>query len=151
MDSVTPAILNLAWQLLAGEPARPGSANISLNQAVRVCEKLRLPLIRLAGVTGYASLLSRVLVLAKRQAPGLAELRVEPDGSLSGLDEIQQSSTAAHASQDGGVILVAELLGLLFTFIGAPLTLRLLHDSWPDIPIEAMAWSTMAWSTEEKP
>jgi len=141
MDTATPAIQNLARQLLAGEPSRPRGAIGSMNQAVRACEKLRMPLTRLAGATGYTSLLSRALVLAKRQAPSLKRLKVVPDGSLGGIDGIPPDSTATDASPDAGLILVAQLLGLLVTFIGAPLTLRLLHESWPAMSIDAITRS----------
>jgi hypothetical protein len=33
------------------------------------------------------------------------------------------------------VIVVAQLLGLLVTFIGEPLTLGLVGDAWPDAPV----------------
>jgi hypothetical protein len=37
---------------------------------------------------------------------------------------------------------VAQLLGLLVTFIGEPLTLRLVRDAWPDAPIPATGAET---------
>ena len=57
------------------------SSNDDADQVVRACEKLRVPLTRLAGTTGFSSLLSRALALAMRQAPSLERLRVEADGS----------------------------------------------------------------------
>ncbi|HVK09314.1 MAG TPA: hypothetical protein VM597_11100, partial [Gemmataceae bacterium] len=39
----------------------------------------------------------------------------------------------AGAGSEGGVEVVAHLLGLLVTFIGEPLTLRLVRDAWPDV------------------
>jgi len=38
-----------------------------------------------------------------------------------------------EAAQSGGV-LIAHLIGLMITFIGESLTLRLLHDVWLDLP-----------------
>ena len=41
----------------------------------------------------------------------------------------------ADASADGpeaAVALAARLLGLLVTFLGEPITLRLVRDAWPD-------------------
>jgi hypothetical protein len=35
-------------------------------------------------------------------------------------------------ARDEGAILIAQLLGLLLTFIGEGLTLRLVHDVWPE-------------------
>ena len=36
---------------------------------------------------------------------------------------------------EGGVALLAQLLGLLVAFIGESLTLRLVHDIWPAVPL----------------
>jgi hypothetical protein len=35
-------------------------------------------------------------------------------------------------ARDGGAILIAQLIGLLLTFIGEGLTLRLVQDVWPE-------------------
>jgi hypothetical protein len=34
-----------------------------------------------------------------------------------------------------GMAVVTQLLGLLITFIGEALTLRLVHDVWPNVPL----------------
>lgn len=146
MSTPPPAIQTLARHLVAGEPAHVGTSLGDADQAVRACEKLRLPLAKLAGVAGFASLLSRALAVAKRQAPSLGGLRVEANGALTAMEDVQQNSTATEAPLHAGAILVAELLGLLVTFIGAPLTLRLVREAWPDIFIE-----TLTLSTEDKP
>ena len=91
----------------------------------RVCDKLRRPFVTLAGVAGFRSLLARALTLAKRESPGLGAWEVKSDGSLQGLN--------GEAAQSGAV-LIAHLLGLMITFIGESLTLRLLHDVWLDLP-----------------
>ena len=51
------------------------------------------------------------------------------DGSLAGLspdDGLDQDERA-----DGEVVLVAHILGLLVTFIGEALMLRMVNDAWP--------------------
>lgn len=146
MSTTAPAIQNLARRLVASELARVSLSLGDADQAVRACEKLRVPLTRLAGAAGFSSLLSRALVLAKRQAPSLEGLRVEADGSLGGFTEGQHDSGAAEAARHGGVVLVAELLGLLVTFIGQPLTLSLVREAWPDVFVE-----TITPSSEETP
>ena len=90
----------------------------------RVSEKLRRPLSTLTGTAGYNSLLSRALTLAKRESPALAEVQVNPDGSMEGLED-----EAAKACP----VLIAYVLNLLTIFIGEALTLRLLQDVWPDL------------------
>ena len=96
-----------------------------------MCAKLRRPLITLAGVAGFRSLLSRALTLARAEAPSLSAIQVAADGSLQGLDELA-SQTDKERARDGGAILIAQLIGLLLTFIGDGLTLRLVQDVWPD-------------------
>ena len=93
-----------------------------------VSEKLRLPLSTLAGSSGFRSILARSLTLAKAQAPGLSAVQVKPDGSLEGLSYLGNQDQDAEA----GVILIAQLLGLLVTFIGEGLMLSLVLDAWPD-------------------
>jgi hypothetical protein len=127
---ITHGTVALADQLVALEAASSGSP-ISDNLAtVRVCEKLRRPLIILAGTAGFASLLSRALTLARRESPQLSAVQVRPDGDLENLDG---QAVEAHP------ILVAYLLGLLNTFIGETLTMRLLNDTWQDLPISAQS------------
>jgi hypothetical protein len=141
MSTTAPAIRNLARRLLAGEPARVESSHGDVHPVVRACERLRVPLTNLIGVAGFASLLSRALALAKRQAPSLEGLRVEADGLLAGSNEVPQDSDALEGARHGGVVLVAELLGLLVTFIGEPLTLSLVREAWPDALVETTALS----------
>jgi hypothetical protein len=58
-------------------------------------------------------------------------VQVAADGSLKGLDELAQQDDQEQ-SRDGGTILIAQLLGLLLTFIGEGLTLRMVQDVWPE-------------------
>jgi hypothetical protein len=124
------AQLLLAYEAVAGENSEPAES-----AAFRVCAKLRLPLVTLAGVAGFRSLLSRALTLARAEAPGLRAVQVAEDGSLKGLDEFT-SQTDKERSRDGGAILIAQLIGLLLTFIGEGLTLRLVQDMWPEAALD---------------
>jgi hypothetical protein len=120
----TPTTRELAQRILAYEAAEAGTANAE-TPVCRVCDKLRRPLTTLAGAAGFRSLLARALTLAKQESPLLAAWEVKSDGSLQGLNgEAAQSST----------VLIAQLIGLMITFIGESLTLRLLHDVWLDLP-----------------
>ncbi len=127
MSTATPAIRDFARRLAAAEAAcdEPPAAR---GAAVRVCEKFREPLARLAGVAGFRSLLSRAVALARAENPALAAVRVRDDGSLDGLDD---PGPGAGADDPPGVAVVAHLVGLLVTFIGEPLTLGLVRDAWP--------------------
>jgi hypothetical protein len=121
----------MARRLLAYE-AVAGETSVSTESAsLRVYEKLRRPLCALAGIAGFRSLASRALTLARAEVPNLSAVQVTADGSLQGLGELSPQSDTDHA-EPGGAILIAQLLGLLRTFIGEALTLRLVQDMWPD-------------------
>ncbi|MBZ5687562.1 MAG: hypothetical protein LAP86_21300 [Acidobacteriia bacterium] len=122
---------HLAERLLAKEAVTGENSEPTESAAFRVCAKLRGPLITLAGVAGFRSLLSRALTLARAEAPSLGAIQVAADGSLRGLDELA-SQTDKEQARDGGAILIAQLIGLLLTFIGEGLTLRLVQDVWPE-------------------
>ena len=62
-------------------------------------------------------------------------MEVAADGSLKGLDELQPQIDKEQA-REGGAILIAQLLGLLLTFIGEGLTLRIVRDVWPEAAFE---------------
>ena len=99
---------------------------------LRVYEKLRQSLNEFVGVAGFQSLVSRALTLARPEAPGLSAVRVAADGSLQGLGGIEtQFDLDSNQAGDGGIILIARLLGLLRIFLGEVLTLSLLRNAWP--------------------
>lgn len=121
----TPTTRELAQQLLVYEGVETSPSMANMHAVCRVCDKLRRPLTTLAGVAGFRSLLARALTLAKQESPVLGGWEVKSDGSLEGLN--------GEAAQSGSV-LIAHLIGLMNTFIGESLTLRLLHDVWLDLP-----------------
>lgn len=126
---------HLAQRLIAEERRATSDSDRGGRAGFRVCEKLRRPLSTFAGAAGYHSLLSRALVLAKAQEPLLKNLRIKTDGTLEHSPEweAQRESVAAAKAMDA---LVTQLLGLLITFIGEALTLRLIHDVWPEAALE---------------
>jgi hypothetical protein len=125
-----PESRHLAQRLLTYEAVAGKNSESTESAAFRVCAKLRRPLITLAGVAGFRSLLSRALTLARAEAPSLSAVQVAADGSVEGLDELA-SQTDKEQARDGA-ILIAQLIGLLLTFIGEGLTLRLVQDVWPE-------------------
>jgi hypothetical protein len=126
------ATRDLARRLLADEAAADKTSLSTESAVLRVYEKLRWNLCSLAGVAGFRSLASRALTLAKSEAPSLSAIQIAADGSLQGLGEAE-SQSSKHQADEGGVILLAQLLSLLITFIGEALTLRLVRDTWPDV------------------
>ncbi len=130
MNSATPAIQNLARRLIACERAHNPRAD-----AVQACDKLRKPLAKLAGAAGFRTLLARALALAKADEPWLQTVQVLADGTLDGFAEARRLPGDKPPCEAGTVIL-ARLLGLLVTFIGEPLTMRLVRDVWPEMALE---------------
>ena len=119
-----PQTRYLAQRLIAYESAADKTSEPTKFAAFRVCETLRRPLCALAGVAGFRSLLSRALTLARAEAPSLSAVLVAGDGSLQGLDELEPQIDKDHA-REAGVILIAQLIGLLLFFLGEGLTLKL--------------------------
>jgi len=137
MTAVFPAIQDLARRILAGEAVGTKFDEAVVDEVVRACGKLQVPLSRFTGPAGYLSLLSRALVLAKAEVPSLTVVQVRPDGSLAGFDEIKHDQEVGELElEQGRVILVGHLLGLLATFIGESLTRRLAREAWPDASID---------------
>lgn len=145
MSTTSPETQDLARRLLAFEASHDNSSAVGGEGAARVIEELRLRLIKLAGVEGFRALLSRALTRAKAEVPSLDMVQVGADGSLEGFEGIEQRQEAGTTGQ-AGMILVAHLLELLVTFIGEPLTLRLVRDRSPDASMDGADVST-----EEKP
>jgi hypothetical protein len=109
----------LAYQNVAGNASEPTEF-----AAFGVCERLRQPLITLAGLAGFRSLLSRALTLARAEAPSLSAVQVAADGSLQGLDALRPQVDADQA-REAGIILITQLLGLLVRVVGEAITLQL--------------------------
>lgn len=152
MNPASQTSLYLARELLAQEAARgkiaggrgrrsAATASSHADHAARVCEKLQVVLTAFAGTAGFRSLLTRALTLAKAQEPSLAPVQVLEDGSLAGFETLGSDSSTGKSGETavaGGQVLVAQLLDLLFTFIGEALTHQLLHSAWANIPTGAL-------------
>ena len=129
--TIPPQTRGMARRLLAYEAVTGETSVPTESASLRVYEKLRRPLCALAGVVDFRSLASRALTLARAEAPSLNAVQVGADGSLTGLDELGPQK-GKDKSKEGGAILVAQLLGLLLTFVGEGLTLRLVQNVWPE-------------------
>ena len=132
-----PEMRDLAHRLLAYEAVAGKTSESKDVATLRVYEKLRQSLGVFAGSAGFQSLASRALALARSEAPSLNAVRVSADGSLQGLGEfgpqidIDKDRAGEYPAGEGGIILIARLLGLLLTFLGEALTFSLLRNAWP--------------------
>jgi len=101
--------------------------------AFQACDKLNVQLAALTGKAGSRALLSRALALAAMEVHWLGEVQLAADGSLQGLAEFE-TQLGEKKMTEGGVVLLAQLLGLLVAFIGEAVTWRMLQDIWPQLP-----------------
>jgi len=130
--TAAPEMRDLAHRLLACEAGADKVTGPTKSPTVRVYEKLRQSLGEFVGAAGFHSLASRALTLARPEAPNLSAARVATDGSLQGLGEFEtQFDIDTNRAGNGGIILIARLLGLLRIFLGEALTLSLLRNAWP--------------------
>jgi len=134
MELSTSLAQRLARRLLAVEAECRCASDTHSHEAVRACEKLRISLTRLAGADGFASLLRRALSLAGAQVPAVKTIKLLPDGSLEGLDALTAADRGSGA--EAAAAILTQLLGLLMTFIGESLSLRLVRETWPEASFE---------------
>lgn len=113
------------------------TTNLGIPAAFRTCDKLRPSLATMMGGGGFRALILRALALADAEAPWLRTARVKPDGALEGLEELQ-AQLNQEEFLEGGIVLLAQLLGLLETFIGPDLTSGLVGEVWPNVPRKEM-------------
>ena len=120
---------DLARRLLAANQTASG---LHVDETVVLIEKLGIALTKFAGPEGSKSLLRRALALARAEVPVLQNVKIGADGRLEGFAEIVAGNGVGGAGDEAAVAITAHLLGLLVTFIGEPLTLRLERATRPD-------------------
>ena len=136
-SSATPKLKKFARQLLDCEArSRPAAGH---STAFRVSEKLRHRLAELMGGAGVRALFARALAVASGEARWLETLEIKADGSLEGLIELEADLDKDEIAL-GEVLLVAELLRLLLTFIGPAITQRFIQDDWPNAAFDDLSF-----------
>ena len=134
MTRPTQSTRELAQRLLALEAAAESEPDLTGQEAVRVCDKLRTSLTRFAGLDGFTALLRRALALARVDVPALQKVNVTADGRLEGFQELAGNS--GSVGMEAATAISAHLLELLITFIGEPLTLGLVREAWPELKLD---------------
>lgn len=140
---------NLARRLLAHE-ALAATSPQTKSATVCIYEKLRQQLSVTVGVHGFRVLASRALRLSKSEYPKLTAVRLMADGTLDGLGEVE-CQTDENQNGEVGVVLIAQLLGLLMIFLGEPTTLRLTEsvDLQLEVRLESDATDSAAAGAPE--
>jgi hypothetical protein len=136
MDSASNTTRDLAMLFLDYK----GIKNLSRTELMTVVqeafERLRIHLSRPIGAAGYRALLIRSIALSTSKSGWLEAIQIEKDGTLAGFTEAAASQSLSSVIE-GSVEMVTCLIGLLETFVGRELSLRLIGDVWP-IPVKEM-------------
>ena len=125
----------LSERLIVYEIQRNKSSGTKPVAGFLVVEKLRPQLTTLMGNVGFGALLLRARALASAEVSWLRKLKIKADGSFEGLHEIEEEVDAGEIFE-GKVALLAQLFGLLLAFIGEILTLHLVSEVWPKLPLD---------------
>jgi hypothetical protein len=128
---------HFAKRIIVYETKADKSAQAKTSTLFPVPEKLRPHLAELMGDGGFRALLSRSLALASAEVPWLRAVRVNSEGALEGWEE-PSGSPRSDELFEARVVLMAQLLGLLAAFIGENLTLGLVHQAWPKVPLNGL-------------
>ena len=128
-----PALQQLALKALAQRAGSAAGAAALAAAAQRAYDDLAQVSAPLIGQVGVDALTGRTLYLAQRKYPWLVHTR-EPEqwkGPFAQIVFCLERQDPAVATEAAGAVLTI-LTGLLVTFIGEPLTARLLRKAWPD-------------------
>ena len=139
MSEVSFASREAAHRMLLIEASGRTEPEALAAAAERVNARLRLRLASLFGLTGYAFLVARAVRLAQVEVPDLNRVTVTTletgaEGSLHGIREFALAHGGDSGRAEAGLsALLAHIVGLLATFIGEELALRLASEAWPEL------------------
>ena len=134
---LTGPVGQLAVRIVTDEAQRVAPSAHDADLILGICDKMHPPLSRMAGAISYRALLSRALALALPRAPTLAALRFREDGRLVFDPENPAAELLDPATvRQDATILISAFLNVLMLLIGEALTLRIVHQVWPEVTIE---------------
>lgn len=128
-----PAARDIGYWLLARETGNRKGPEGLAEAVENACRKLSRQVAILVTANGARSLIERALVLAQSEFPILAPVQAGPsiDDCLSGLSDAVSGAEVLQI-RDGFAALLGNVVGLIDTFIGDDLTLRMVRQEWPD-------------------
>ena len=135
MSRATPQMRRFAERLIAHEARGNRSSGAKALAVFPVCEKLRPHLATLMGTSGVRSLLSRALAVTRDEVDCVNAVAIDTEGCLHVVNATDVQAGPEQFAK-AGVVLLAQLLGMLVAFIGAKLTLQLVREVWPKLHIE---------------
>ena len=105
-----------------------GSAAVA-GAAQHAFDDLGKVLITLIGQVGFDALITRALHLVQREYPAIL---IEGDHAGPPATHVRHWLEKQESAMDPAAAVLSTVGGLLETFIGEPLTMRLLRKAWPD-------------------
>ena len=149
MYRANPSLRHFAKRLIVAEARGSKSATTQAPSFFPVPEKLRLQLVTLMGKGGFRAIMVRAHALASDEIPWLRGIQVTAEGALDGVVTLPSSPAPAEVLE-GRIVLLAQLLGLLVALIGESLTLRLVREIWPKVPLDGLDLKDEYRSNNEK-
>ena len=136
VTTATPSHHALARWLLTTEVVGAEGPLASPAAAVRVFEKLSKRLAQLITLVGSDALLTRAVHLSRGEFPFLdgAQITRSDDSLTLRLRDSGKGAESGHVAE-GFEAVLAILIALLVSFIGVDLTLHLLREVWPELPM----------------
>ena len=134
---VAPVQMEVARWLLAHEMGNVMADPAGLAAAVeRICQKFFKLLATVTSLPACQALLSRALHIPRAEYGFLGGVRVgaKADPLIDGLRQSLEGVDGVHA-QKGLEAVLATLIDLLAAFIGEDLTLGMLREVWPGLPV----------------
>jgi DNA-binding response OmpR family regulator len=126
-DVKNSTLTEIARKLLAHEAISKGTQDRPT--VFRVCDKMRESILNLAGETGLQSIMAHALLNAKAEVEWLAPVNISPRGFFEGLSVAEAKLPAGEIFR-GETVIVSQILGLLFVFLGKSMTSMLLQEVW---------------------
>ena len=135
MSGIAPETRDLARQILRQEAGGPEPAALAA-ALTRLHSLLRRRLVALIGSAGFAALFARALHLARAEYPALDAVAFDTreafdTGGAADLHGIGAFATARPPDEVGEALaaILAQFIGLLTTFVGDDLGLRLIDEA----------------------
>jgi hypothetical protein len=136
MTTATPSQHAVAQWLLTAEGVDPERPLAVPAAAERVFGKLSRRLAQLITLVGSDALLARAVHLSRAEFPFLDGMQTTPsaDGLTLRLRESAEGVESSQAAEAFEAVL-AILIALLISFVGEDLSLRVLREVWPELPM----------------
>ncbi|MFW6085463.1 MAG: hypothetical protein ACODAA_09635, partial [Gemmatimonadota bacterium] len=124
---------DLARRVIELEAGHAAGGEARAEAAQRALARFHEHMRELVGAAGFDALAGRAIGRARSKHPALRDVDVSPDPATA-LDQLREALRDRGAEEVPGALecVLAHTIELLFRFLGARLTLRVVHHVWPD-------------------